>query len=74
MITLPMDVQKRMTKAWFEVLKPGGNMLQYTYSLISPLPESKLGLKGRRKGIAFLNVPPAWVWSYEKINVAPSAA
>jgi len=74
MITLPMDVQKRMTKAWFEVLKPGGNMLQYTYSLVSPLPESKLGLKGRRKGIAFLNVPPAWVWSYEKINVAPSAA
>jgi phosphatidylethanolamine/phosphatidyl-N-methylethanolamine N-methyltransferase len=72
MITLPMDVQQRLTKAWFEVLKPGGNMLQYTYSLVSPLPESKLGLKGRRKGIAFLNVPPAWVWSYTKIDAAPA--
>lgn len=68
MLNLPLDVQQRLTKDWFNVLKPGGNILQFTYSLVSPLPESKLGLKGWRKGIAFLNVPPAWVWSYEKIN------
>lgn len=68
MLNLSLDVQQRLTKVWFNVMKPGGNMLQFTYSLVSPLPESKLGLKGRRKGIAFLNVPPACVWSYEKIN------
>jgi len=74
MVTLPLDVQQRFVDAWFGVMAPEGRMLQYTYSLISPLPESKLGLKGRRKGIAMLNVPPAWVWSYERVKNAKQAA
>jgi phosphatidylethanolamine/phosphatidyl-N-methylethanolamine N-methyltransferase len=65
MVTMPLELQQRFINAWFGVMAPEGRMLQYTYSLVSPLPESKLGLKGRRKGIAMLNVPPAWVWSYE---------
>ncbi len=66
MVTLPLDVQRRMIDSWFSVMSPKGRMLQYTYSLVSPLPEKKLGLKGRRRGLAVLNVPPAWVWSYQK--------
>ena len=49
-------------------MAPGGRMLQYTYSLVSPLPEAKLGVKGRRCGIVVRNVPPAWVWSYERVG------
>jgi phosphatidylethanolamine/phosphatidyl-N-methylethanolamine N-methyltransferase len=49
-------------------------MLQYTYSLVSPLPEAKLGLRGRRCGIAMRNVPPAWVWAYERAGAERRAA
>ena len=63
MVTVPLEIQQRMVDSWFSVLAPGGHMLQYTYSLVSPLPEAKLGLRGRRCGIAMRNVPPAWVLS-----------
>ena len=74
MVTVPLEVQQRMVDAWFAVLAPGGYMLQYTYSLVSPLPEAKLGLKGRRRGIAVRNLPPAWVWSYERAGAERRAA
>jgi phosphatidylethanolamine/phosphatidyl-N-methylethanolamine N-methyltransferase len=74
MVTLPLDLQQRFVDAWFEVLAPEGRMLQYTYSLVSPLPEAKLGVRGRRKGLAVLNVPPAWVWSYEQVKQDKKAA
>jgi phosphatidylethanolamine/phosphatidyl-N-methylethanolamine N-methyltransferase len=74
MVTLPMPLQQRFIDAWFEVMAPGGKMLQYTYSLVSPLPEAKLGVKGRRQGLAVLNVPPAWVWSYEQVGKSRAAA
>ena len=66
MVTLPIEVQRKMFAAWFAVMRPHGRVLQYTYSLVSPVPEKKLGLKGKRRGLAVLNVPPAWVWSYTK--------
>ncbi|MBL8831923.1 MAG: methyltransferase domain-containing protein [Rhodospirillales bacterium] len=64
MLPLPVEVQRALTDAAFEVMAPGGEILQYTYSLASPIKEKPLGLKGRRRGIAMLNLPPAWVWSY----------
>lgn len=66
MITLPFEAQQRLIRSWFSILKPGGKMLQYTYSLVSPIPEARLGLIGRRCGMAFLNVPPASVFAYRK--------
>ncbi len=74
MVTLPLEIQQQMVEAWFAVLAPGGHMLQYTYSLVSPLPEAKLGLKGRRCGIAMRNLPPAWVWSYVRADAERRAA
>ncbi len=66
MITLPLEAQQRLIRSWFNVMKPGGEMLQYTYSLVSPIPEAKFGLTVRRCGMAFLNVPPASVFAYKK--------
>ncbi|MGQ0663726.1 MAG: class I SAM-dependent methyltransferase [Pseudomonadota bacterium] len=65
MVPLPIEAQQRLIDSSFDVMAPGGRLLQYTYSAISPLPERRLGLKGRLKGVTFLNFPPAWVWSYE---------
>ena len=64
MLPLPVEVQRALIDAAFEVMAPGGDILQYTYSLASPIKEKPLGLKGQRKGIAMMNFPPAWVWSY----------
>lgn len=64
MLPLPIEVQRALIDAAFDVMAPGGDILQYTYSLASPIKEKPLGLKGRRKGIAMMNFPPAWVWSY----------
>lgn len=74
MVTLPLPLQRRMIDAWFDVMGPGGRMLQYTYSLVSPLPEARLGVRGRRCGIVMRNVPPAWVWSYTRDAAATRAA
>lgn len=68
MITLPDDLQARLIRSWLGELKPGGRMLQYTYSLVSPIPQAKFGLSVRRAGMTFLNVPPASVFKYEKID------
>lgn len=73
MLPLPIEVQRALTEAAFEVMAPGGDILQYTYSLASPIKAKPLGLKGRRRGIAMLNLPPAWVWSYLPA-VEPAAA
>jgi len=70
MVTLPLNLQAKMIDAWFDVMPTEGRMLQYTYSLVSPLPEAKLGVKGRRCGIVVRNLPPAWVWSYERVGKA----
>lgn len=64
MLPLPIELQKGLTQAAFDVMVPGGEILQYTYSLASPIKEKPLGLTGKRKGIAMMNFPPAWVWSY----------
>jgi len=74
MITLPIEIQQRIIDAGFAVMAPGGQMLQYTYSLVSPWPERKLRVKGRRCGLAVANVPPAWVWSYGRVQPAARAA
>ena len=70
MITLPFEAQQRLIKSWFSVLKPGGKMLQYTYSLVSPIAEDKLDLRANRCGMAFLNVPPASVFAYRRAGEA----
>ena len=70
MITLPDDLQTRLIRSWLGELQPGGRMLQYTYSLVSPIPQEKFGLSVKRAGMTFLNLPPASVFKYEKIASA----
>jgi phosphatidylethanolamine/phosphatidyl-N-methylethanolamine N-methyltransferase len=66
MVSCPFEVQKQMLDSYFEMLRPGGKVVQVTFSLFSPLPIDRHKLKARRVGVAPLNFPPAWVWSYER--------
>ncbi len=74
MLPLPLDVQRDLIGAAFDVMAPGGEIVQYTYSPAPPLPAKPLGLEGRRKGLAMLNFPPAWVWSYLPAAAQPATA
>ena len=61
---------QQITAAIGEVLKPGGVLVQFTYSLrppIAPLDAKNAGLIGKRKALVVSNLPPAFVWRYEKV-------
>jgi phosphatidylethanolamine/phosphatidyl-N-methylethanolamine N-methyltransferase len=54
--------QAAIVGAVFDVLAPGGAMLQYTYAPGKPVPASRLGLKAECAGRIWWNLPPASVW------------
>lgn len=66
MITLPLQMQREIIEASFSVMPEGRPFLLYTYMVHSPLNQKALGLKGRRVGFTWWNVPPASVWAYWK--------
>lgn len=50
----------------FDVLKPKGRLLQYTYGMTAPIPYKEMGLKGRRMAFVLFNLPPAFIWEFSK--------
>lgn len=58
-----------------QCLREGGQILQYTYSLKSPIRQRETGVTGQRLGVALVNVPPAHVWGYTPaVAIQPAAA
>jgi phosphatidylethanolamine/phosphatidyl-N-methylethanolamine N-methyltransferase len=49
-----------------QVLRPGGEFLQFTYGFRSPIETKGLSLKAERLGRVWNNLPPAAVWRYCK--------
>ncbi len=52
---------------------PDPIFIQFTYGFRSPVPLPRLaewGVKAERCGFVAMNVPPAWVWCYRKVNSA----
>lgn len=66
MTIVPSRIRRRMIDGIFDVLAPGGHMVQLTFSWFSPLPREELALKGTRFGRAWRNLPPASVWNYTR--------
>ena len=66
MMNISAKMQTELIQASFEIMRPKGSFLQFTYGPLSPLPAKKLGLKKTRIGHVLLNIPPASVWRYEK--------
>jgi phosphatidylethanolamine/phosphatidyl-N-methylethanolamine N-methyltransferase len=65
-LQFPLDKQRNYMDECFSVLREGGQVLQYTYSLKSPLPYEKLAMDGRRLGLTLANLPPAHLWCYNR--------
>lgn len=69
LLAMPAPMQHDILAAAFEVLRPGGVFVQYTYGPSTPVaPEvsAALGLRARRQGRAWRNLPPARVYVYSR--------
>lgn len=66
MLRMPEAFQRAIVEQGLGVLRPGGTMLQYTYSPLPPVPTRKLGIKAELVRIVPLNIPPATVWRYRR--------
>jgi phosphatidylethanolamine/phosphatidyl-N-methylethanolamine N-methyltransferase len=70
MIGMPREFHQAIVDACFAVMSRGGQILQYTYSPLSPLPRKELGITGKLMGWAANNLPPAAVWRYSRAEAS----
>jgi phosphatidylethanolamine/phosphatidyl-N-methylethanolamine N-methyltransferase len=73
-LQFPLDKQRSYMDQCFAAARPDGQVLQYTYSLKSPLPYQLLEMTGRRLGLALANIPPAHLWGYSRRPAMAAAA
>jgi phosphatidylethanolamine/phosphatidyl-N-methylethanolamine N-methyltransferase len=73
-LQFPLAKQRAYMDECFSILREGGQVLQYTYSLKSPLPYTKLQMTGRRLGLTLANLPPAHLWCYLRPSQGLAAA
>ena len=63
------ELRAALAEAIGEALVPGGVLVQFTYFTLEPLDRpcaEAAGLAGQRTQFVLANVPPAFVWRYEK--------
>lgn len=62
---LPETVRQSLMNAAFSVLAPGGKVIHVTYNPRSPLG-FWMGIQQNRVGATWFNMPPGFVWQFEK--------
>jgi phospholipid N-methyltransferase len=69
MLTRPREEQQRLLEAMLLLLKPGGHIVQFTYSIFFPAARgllAEMGLESRREGMTWINLPPASVFAVRR--------
>jgi len=66
LISMKRTIQYRITAAALACLEPGAPLIQFTYSLFSPIPRRLHGIEGTVGDRVLQNLPPASVWVYRK--------
>jgi phosphatidylethanolamine/phosphatidyl-N-methylethanolamine N-methyltransferase len=66
MVRMPRQYQRAIIHQGLAALRPGGTMLQYSYSPLPPVPTEALGITARLATYVPWNLPPASVWRYER--------
>ena len=74
LISMKRSLQHRITAQIFSVLEPGAPLIQFTYSLFSPIPRRRFGVHGEVGDRVLQNLPPASVWVYRKPHAHARAA
>lgn len=76
-LAMPRPIQRAILEAVFQVLGPNRPLIQFTYGPVGPLPRGlldELGLRSRRTGVVWRNVPPAAVYVYTRNRSTPLRA
>ncbi len=66
LVTKPMLTRLRLVRDAFSLLKPGAPFVQFTYSVVPPIPKSLPGVSTEASERIWMNLPPARVWVYRK--------
>lgn len=69
LLNMSRELQRSIMQSAFDVLRPGGSFIQFTYSPKPPLSRElldELGLSVRRGGFAWRNIPPASVFVFSR--------
>nr|WP_248308171.1 methyltransferase domain-containing protein [Bosea sp. AS-1] len=64
----PPPARSALAKEAFPLLVEGAPFIQFTYSVISPIPRKGSGLKAFVSDWILRNIPPARVWVYREAN------
>lgn len=73
LLTKPERQRVELLRDAFALMRPDGDFIQFTYGMVSPIPRSKLGferacLEAEASPAVWLNLPPARVWIYRRVN------
>jgi len=66
LVTKPMLTRLRLVRDAFLALAPGAPFVQFTYSVVPPIPKSLPGVSTEASERIWMNLPPARVWVYRK--------
>jgi phosphatidylethanolamine/phosphatidyl-N-methylethanolamine N-methyltransferase len=66
LVTKPMLTRVRLIRDAFATLTPGAPFVQYTYSVVPPIPKSLPGVSTEASERIWMNLPPARVWVYRR--------
>ena len=66
LVTKPMPMRLRLVRDAFAALAPGAPFVQFTYSVVPPIPKSLPGVSAEASERIWMNLPPARVWVYRK--------
>jgi len=66
LVTKPMLTRVRLIRDAFAVLANGGPFIQFTYSVVPPIPKSLPGVSTEASERIWMNLPPARVSVYRK--------
>jgi phosphatidylethanolamine/phosphatidyl-N-methylethanolamine N-methyltransferase len=66
LVTKPMLTRVRLVRDAFAALAPGAPFIQFTYSVVPPIPKSLPGVSTEASERIWMNLPPARVWVYRK--------
>jgi phosphatidylethanolamine/phosphatidyl-N-methylethanolamine N-methyltransferase len=66
LLSMPKRLRHRIVEQSFALLGERGTLVQFTYGIASPLPAREFPVSGKVKALVWLNLPPAFVWRYER--------
>jgi phosphatidylethanolamine/phosphatidyl-N-methylethanolamine N-methyltransferase len=66
LVTKPMLTRLKLIRDAFVALAPGSPFVQFTYSVVPPIPKSLPGVTTEASERIWMNLPPARVWVYRR--------